>query len=233
MFRNLPFRTMAYHRGPMPASRFQGAAIPDEIYRMLAEHQTKLSTAAPETVDHFPDCADDLLGNPISPDQHMTVGKYKASSLTIWGIYKEDKGYVKWCRSHINEESHTMMKQFKIFIAFVDKNKMDRVNAEREYQARQSQGPICPNSKAQVKNKNQKDAMKRGKATTRVREEESEMDWDHITSADEQDRQNRVKENWEYMTVRALNHEEMANQRIVAKMAQHPRAMEMISKGMK
>jgi hypothetical protein len=126
-----------------------------------------------------------------------------------------------------------MMKQLKIFIAFVNKNKMDRINAERKYQTWQSQGPIRPNVKAQVKNKPPKNSETRGKAMTRAREEESEMDWDHITSADEQDRKNRVKENWEYMTIRALDHEETANQRILAKMANHPRAMEMISRGMK
>lgn len=224
---------MAYHRAPTSASSSQGAVVPAEIYRMLEEHQMKQITATPETVDDFPDNTDDLAGNPINPDQHMTVGKYKASSLTMWGVYKEDKGYVKWCRSHIDENSHAMMKQFKIFIAFVDKNKIDRINAERKYQTWQSQGPIRPNVKVQAKNKPPKNSETRGKAMTRAREEESEMDWDHITSADEQDRKNRVKENWEYMTVRALDHEETANQRVLAKMANHPRAMEMISRGMK
>ena len=126
-----------------------------------------------------------------------------------------------------------MMKQFKIFIAFVDKNKMDRINAERKYQTWQSQGPIHPNVKAQARNRSQKGMEKRGKAKTRAREEESEMEWDHVQSADEQGRQNRVKENWECMTVRVLDHEEMANQRILAKIANHPRAVEMISRGMK
>jgi hypothetical protein len=58
---------------------------------MLEEHQMKQITATPETVDGFPDNTDDLAGNPINPDQHMTMGKYKASSLTMWGCTRRTK----------------------------------------------------------------------------------------------------------------------------------------------
>ena len=95
-----------------------------------------------KNVDNHPDNSMDVLGNPVSAKTIMACGKHKG--MEFYKIYVDDKNYIKWVRTHINDKSASEMKKFRVFVEFTDVQKKDRLqNQHSDLQ----QTPITPRSK--------------------------------------------------------------------------------------
>ena len=64
----------------------------------------------------------------------MSEGKHKPRAgnpgWSLMQIYVQDKGYVKWVRSHINQGSGRMMRRLKLYIEMRDRVKAARMDME-------------------------------------------------------------------------------------------------------
>eukprot|EP00434_Breviolum_minutum_P016323 symbB.v1.2.014384.t1/scaffold1052.1/size141681/1 len=86
-------------------------------------------------LDMYPDAASDsprqteLRGSVL-----MSEGKHKPRAgnpgWSMGQIYLQDKGYVKWVRSHINQGSGRMMRRLKLYIEMRDRQKAARMDLE-------------------------------------------------------------------------------------------------------
>eukprot|EP00435_Cladocopium_sp_Y103_P072919 s192_g41.t1 len=139
--------------------------INEEIQQMLTSLQEdrQLGVATEKNLDVFPDQEEDQKENPVPGQTQLTEGKYKKKKSTMWEVYQQDKSYISWVRSHINPQSNKEMQKFKVFIAFVDQKKIQRIN----------RAAVAPHKKDQVKA-----VSKRGAVRTRSKEEE--MEWETV-----------------------------------------------------
>jgi hypothetical protein len=195
----------------------KGYTIPDEVNQMMAGLVRDETMATIRNVDSFPDHKVDAEGNLIRSSTLMDKGKYKDEQKTYLSIYMEDKSYVAWVRTHINESSHPTMKKFRVCVAHMDKAKIDRINQEAEHQS-----PMLPKATQRsppVKNKMENTEM---------------TDWEVMTEdlGTNVDKDKWVIKAWEGMAIKTLDHNYMKRQRMIEKMARHPSGMNMMVNGL-
>lgn len=121
----------------MAMSSYQTQAMTEEMQQLLANVQQPI-TKEP-SLDDLPDLDVDNKGNPVNPADIMKDGKYGKKWSEINKpcydvIYRTDKGYVGWVRSHINVKSSKEMQKLKLYIMHRDQMKKTRVEAEKQQQ---------------------------------------------------------------------------------------------------
>ena len=203
----------------MSTGPFVEAQIPADVMQMLQESIKDQSTVNGQTVDKYPDHATDLKDNPVVHTSVLNIGKYKDSRKTVWQVYQEDKQYIAWIRSHINNKSHSEMKQFKIFISFVDKNKMDRINMEKSQQSA-TQMPVAPMLMTVPKDK-KKSKKSKGKMP------ETETEWETIPM--EGVISEEATRHWGRLAVRVIDHDEIRKQKMIRRASQQPQGIAMMA----
>jgi hypothetical protein len=151
-------------------------------------------------VDSQPDAPEDFEENPIAPEAVMKVGQHKGK--TVAEVYRQDKDYLKWVRSHIDQKSTGDMQKLRVFIEFTDVRKRNRIN--------QKQMPVAP-SKSKIRPRPS---------------EEWEMDWQQVPG---HEKEKQILEKWERLTMRASEVEKKKKQQMVSRVAQHPNALAIMS----
>lgn len=202
---NMAYASASGSQSPMPVNA--------DILKMLEDLQSEPMSM--ESLGTKPEIEADFEGNPVSPDVVMTCGKYKGKEKTFKEIYMTDKNYVAWCRAHLNNESAKTMKQFRVFIAFVDQKKMERMR----HKVVGSQRPVAPNAKR---------AENRGRVREHIEVEETDMEWDVVS----QIQKDALAEKWGVMTNKMMEHEAIKKQKRLHVMVNHPQAMTVLSRCM-
>lgn len=200
--------------------------ISEEVLRMLEQLRIQDETVTIKNVDEMGDSPVDLQGNPIFPHTFMYTGKYKTimPKKTYWQIYKEDKKYVQWVRVYIPEKSHEEMQRLKIFISFVDQNKIKRCNEMQDVSRQIAEAKSKAKAKAVAKGYPKAAAEVRQPGKTRNRDEDDDMEWDKVDEP--------AVQHWEQMTIGVIEHQAAKKQAMVEKLANHPNALQMLAHGM-
>lgn len=203
-----PIKKMSGYVSPAMCSE----GISSEVQRMLQEMQMEEKVATIKNIDQHQDEETDFMGNPVSQSTIMTIGKYKGRAFA--DIYREEKDYVKWVRTHVNSKgSQDMMKKLRIFVEFTDASKIRRVNQN----TKETQGPIPP--------VNLSPAV-RGKAKTRPLEPSDEdMDWETIPVTE---KGQLIDMKWNEMTQKLWKKDLLDKQNMVIQMAKNPKTMKMM-----
>lgn len=99
-------------------------------------------------VDQHPDREEDSPRHEqMSGSMLLMAGKYKGQNVTMRGAYCEDKGYLDWIRTHINEKSALPMRILKGYTEMRDQKKAVRLEREQtglDPHAKQKQMPRVP-----------------------------------------------------------------------------------------
>lgn len=97
-------------------------------------------------VDQYPDREEDSPRHEqMSGSMLLMAGKYKGQNVTMRGAYCEDKGYLDWIRTHINEKSALPMRILKGYTEMRDQKKAVRLEREQtDPHAKQKQMPRVP-----------------------------------------------------------------------------------------
>ena len=67
---------------------------------------------------------------PISGMDVLDLGKFHQTAPTFAEVYVTDKGYVGWCRAHINVKSAEKMRKFRLYVEMRDQKKRCRLQEE-------------------------------------------------------------------------------------------------------
>ena len=60
----------------------------------------------------------------------LDLGKFRSKAPTFSTVYQTDKGYVAWCRAHINLKSAETMRRFRLYVEMRNEKKKQRIKEE-------------------------------------------------------------------------------------------------------
>lgn len=207
---------MAYLSKPKPrasrgAARSSSDPVSPQILQMLEQLGEPPSLVS--SVDEEPDMPQDFQGVPIPGNTPQRQGKYDRTGMTLEQIYRQDKEYCQWVRDHIKgPKSSEGMKRLRVYIAFVDQNKQNRLEMTQNHQ--------MPVAKPQVKKK-----ATRGRVRGHQHLEETDMEWEIAEVIHGVDMAHR----WGDLTGRLVEREENKHQARFQRILEHPQGVNMLN----
>ena len=131
----------------------------DLMEDLMQEETTPNDFFASSRLDEASDYSEDEAECPLMGTDLCEAGKFKGKK-SYAQVYREEKSYVQWIRSHITTKSCAGMKKLRLYIECLDNAKKERLQimwqekkAMQKEKAGKKQMPILPKAKSKNSSK--------------------------------------------------------------------------------